>query len=328
VSEADLPAAPSVAPAIPTLDLSTVDGHELVEALAASSCVFLVGHGVDPTDLDALLGTAREFYSLPDDQKRLVEWSGEPPWRGWQPIYEGGPSALLLERFELSLAPGGQVGSDGLPTPLDEWAATFDQWPEQPEGMRAAWSRMYAHLHGLAGRVAALIAQDLGVPAEDVEAWTTRQHANLVVNHYLAQHEAPAEGRIRQRSHTDIGGLTLLWTDDAPGGLEARLGPGGTWVPVQVPEGAWLLQAGDLLHLWSGGRIPANDHRVVNPPRVEGVAQVPRYSVAYFHHPDLSTWVAPVLDDAGAVGSAVGALDHIVLRQAVSGLADAAELPA
>jgi isopenicillin N synthase-like dioxygenase len=233
------------------------------------------------------------------------------------------PQALLLERFEVALASGGAS--------LPDWAATFEQWPVTPPGLRTAWTEVYVTLHALASRLTTLIAAGLNLPAEDLPAWTTRQHSNLVVNHYLAQEQPPEPGRVRQRSHTDIGGVTLLWNEaapEAPGGLEARIGPDGSWVPVRFPPGALLLQAGDLLHLWSRGRIPANDHRVVNPSREPGVPQVARYSAVFFHHPDLDTWVAPAVPetDAGEAGEALeatAARDHILARQHSSAAQDA-----
>jgi isopenicillin N synthase-like dioxygenase len=304
---------------VPVLDLTRTTGTELVDALAASSCVFVTGHGLDPAALDALLRTGRAFCALPESDKAAVQWSGEGPWLGWQPVYAGGPSALLLERFEVSLTPGGRSAG------LDEWGATFPLWPAHPADMAEAWTEVYAHLHTVASRVTTLVAEGLGLPAADLPAWTERQHSNLVLNHYLAQEEPPEPGRVRQRAHTDIGGITLLWADDTPGGLEARIGPGGTWVPVSFPPGALLVQAGDLLHRWSRGRIPANDHRVVNPPRTGG-PQVARYSVVFFHHPDLVTWVAPDGADGQAdVEAGVGARDHVLARQRQSGRLDAAQ---
>jgi isopenicillin N synthase-like dioxygenase len=296
----------------PVIDLTRATPAELVSGLQLSSCVFLTNHGLSGDALAALLSTGRDFFALPTERKAAVRWSGEGPWRGWQPVYDGGPQALLLERFEVALAPG------GADRPIDDWAAGFDQWPAEPAGLREAWAGVYATLHALASRLTTMIADGLGLPAADLPAWTTRQHSNLVLNHYLAQPQAPEPGRVRQRAHTDIGGITLLWADGsagAPGGLQAQIGPDGTWVPVTFPPpvepsaGALLLQAGDLLQLWSHGQIPANNHRVVNPPRAAGVAQVPRYSAVFFHHPDLDTWVAPAGTDA---------LSHILWRQRTS----------
>lgn len=298
---------------IPILDLSTTDGDELVASLIGSSCVFITGHGLSPDQLDALLRASREFFELPEHDKARVQWSGELPWKGWQPVHSAGSGRMLLERFEVTLAP------DPVPGSRERWADSFDQWPAQPASFRAVWTETYAQLHRIASEVTHLIADGLDAPADDVAAWTSAQHANLVVHHYLAQHERPDPGEVRYQPHTDIGGVTLLWADDAPGGLEARLGAEGTWVPVVHPPGALLVQAGDLLHRWSRGRIPANVHRVANPPDDPDARPRARYSVAYFHHPDLRTWVAPadLTDDStgDAGGDGVHAFEHVLERQ-------------
>ena len=55
----------------------------------------------------------------------------------------------------------------------------------------------------------------------------------------------PEPGQLRIRQHTDRGGLTLLWADQAPGGLEVMLPRSREWVPVLIPADAFLVQAGD-----------------------------------------------------------------------------------
>lgn len=304
---------------VATIDYARASPTELVDSLVSSSCVFLVGHPLDPGTLEPWIATAAEFFERPEAEKSLVQWSGQGPWRGWQPVFAGGPQAMLLERFEVNLAAGGQ-GSGAA------WADTFDLWPARPAAMKAAWTNAYAQLHAMAAELTTRIARGLSLPEDDLPAWTVGQHSNLVVNHYLAQTDPPNPGQVRQRPHTDIGGLTLLWADDSPGGLEAQIGAAGEWVPISVPPGALLLQAGDLLHRWTGGRIPANNHRVVNPPRGGTGPQSDRYSAVFFHHPDVETWVAPARPDAdGSIGQ-VAALEHILDRQKQSAAHDAAPL--
>jgi isopenicillin N synthase-like dioxygenase len=289
---------------IPVLDLSATTSAELVAGLQSSSCVFLTGLDSFSQDLADLMASAQAFFALPEEEKRAVRWSGTGPWQGWQPVYDSGPAASPMERFEVALPDPDGFGSTA------EWAATFGQWPVRPEDMRATWARYYRTMRELANHLVTLIAEALSLPESDLPAWTAHQHSNLCVNHYLAQFEPPKPGAIRSGAHTDIGGITLLWAENNPGGgLEAHLGPGGTWVPVVFPPNALLLQAGDLLHLWSGGLIPANNHRVVNPSRDPEVEQTDRYSVVFFHHPDLDASIAA--DQA----TTLSARDHVMARQ-------------
>ncbi|HET6502053.1 MAG TPA: 2OG-Fe(II) oxygenase family protein [Amycolatopsis sp.] len=292
---------------IPVLDLSSITATGLVADLRSSSCVFLTGLDTFAPDLSALLASARAFFSLPEKEKLPVRWGGSGPWQGWQPVYDSGPAASPLERFEVALPDPAAFGD------IDEWAGTFRQWPDSPPEMRRTWARYYRAMRELANRIVSLIAEALSLPGSELPAWTDKQHSNLCVNHYLAQVDPPAPGAIRSGAHTDIGGITLLWAENNPGGgLEAQLGPDGGWVPVVFPPDAILLQAGDLLHWWSRGSIPANRHRVINPSRESGVEQRDRYSVVFFHHPDLD---AAITTDPAIT---VTAREHVLARQRTS----------
>jgi isopenicillin N synthase-like dioxygenase len=288
---------------IPVIDLSRASGAELVAGLQSSSCVLLTGLGAIPDQARAAVAASDAFFELSEAEKRQVQWSGAGEWSGWQPLYAAGGDALALERYEVALA-----DPETFDTP-EQWLAEYDQWPARPAELRTLWGVYYQSMWALTERLIGMLEEALDLPADDIPAWTDRQHSNLCVNHYLAQIEPPRPGQARQKPHTDHGGLTLLWTDGQPG-LEAQIGPPDTWVPLQVPSDALLLQAGDLLHLWSRGTIPANNHRVVNPPRGAGMVQRDRYSLVYFHHPDLDSWITA--DDAG---NAISAREHVMARQ-------------
>ena len=284
------------APQIPLLDLDRATPAELLAALQSSSCLFVTGALVSAARAPEIRAAAEAFFHLPEVLRQAVAWSGRGAWQGWQRMQAESdadrPDADLVERFA-------------------RWSESFALWPDQPAGFRDIWMRHYAAMHRLASRVLAMSTEALGMAptADTLHDWTTRQWSNLVVNHYPPQLAAPEAGRMRSRPHTDIGGLTILWTDDRTGGLEARIGGDGGWVPVHIPPGALLVQAGDLLRRWTGGRIPANLHRVVNPAPGSEAAAAGRFSVVYFHHPDMETAIG------GEDGAPLIAGEHVRRRQ-------------
>jgi isopenicillin N synthase-like dioxygenase len=279
-------------PVVPTIDLRTAPVEEIAEALMASSCAFVTGHGVPEARRTDLMEVSREFFDLPLDEKARVQWPGDGRWRGWQPLIDSkvdrrqAAKPDLLERYEFQLGPG----PDGTDEGLLRRSADFGLWPDRPAGFRLAWARYYSALAGLASRVVSSIAATLDLPSDQLRDWCEDQYANLVVNNYLPQVEAPAPGQLRQRAHTDIGGLTVLWADDAPGGLEVRMPGVPGWTAVQFPPDVYLIQAGDLLARWTNQRIRANIHRVTNPP---AASPTRRMSIVYFHYPRLDTVVTP-----------------------------------
>jgi len=290
---------------VPVVDLSAPDaGIALVSALTTHASALLVGHGVDPALRRRVIELSREFFALPEEEKDAVRWDGTGLWSGWQPVYAGRPELTgdrvpdLVERFECQ--------------ELDR----FDRWPARPEGFAEAWTDYYRAAGNLATRLVLLAAEVLDLPTDDLPAWTDGQFANMVANHYLPQPEPPLPGQTRVAAHTDRGGITLLAADEAPGGLEVR--PGGRgWTPVVIPEDAYVVQVGDLFSRWTNRCVPANVHRVVNPPR-EVAATASRLALVYFHHPSLDAVVAPApscVDGEHPAVTPIRCRDHLARRQ-------------
>ena len=102
--------------------------------------------------------------------------------------------------------------------------------------------------------------------------------------------DAPAD-QYGSAPHTDFGCLTLLFEEgllqDAAGGLELQAAD-GAWIAAPPVEGALLVNTGDIVPVWSGGRWRSTPHRVVNPPDRD------RYSIAWFYDPSLDATIAPL----------------------------------
>jgi isopenicillin N synthase-like dioxygenase len=290
---------------VPVVDLSSpTAGGDLVRSLELASSALIVGHGVDLALREEVIARSREFFAQPREVKARVRWPGTGPWHGWQPVYEGVDELTgtrvpdLLERFEVQ--------------EVDE----FDFWPDSVAGFREAWLAYYFSCATLASRLVRLVAGELELPESVLADWTDRQFANLVANHYLPQVTPPLPGQTRTGAHTDRGGVTLLAADEAPGGLEVRLG-GREWVPVVIPPDAYVLQVGDLFARWTNRRLPANVHRVVNPP-AEVAATSSRLALVYFHYPALDTVVTPAPSCVTADRPALPPLvcgEHLLARQ-------------
>ncbi|KAJ7615251.1 hypothetical protein DFH06DRAFT_1367364 [Mycena polygramma] len=80
------------------------------------------------------------------------------------------------------------------------------------------------------------------------------------------------------KGHTDIGSVTILWSQPI-GGLQI-LSPDGSWRWVRHMDNAVVINAGDVLTFLCGGFYPATRHRVIQPPADQ--AGLPRLGVFYF----------------------------------------------
>ena len=63
---------------------------------------------------------------------------------------------------------------------------------------------------------------------------------------------------------------------------------------VQPVQGTMVVNAGDMLAMWSNDLIKSTKHRVVEPPlkgKEVDDGHPARYSVAYFGNPDFDAWI-------------------------------------
>ncbi len=91
---------------------------------------------------------------------------------------------------------------------------------------------------------------------------------------------ADAEG-VRAGAHEDINLITLLLGAEEAG-LEL-LDRDGRWLAIKPPEGAMVVNVGDMLQRLTNHVLPSTTHRVVNPPLERRGHS--RYSMPFFLHP-------------------------------------------
>ncbi len=85
--------------------------------------------------------------------------------------------------------------------------------------------------------------------------------------------------------HTDAGVLTVLLQDDV-GGLQVHRD--GQWHNIPPTEGAFVINTGDMMQVWSNDNYKAAMHRVL------AMESSDRYSIPFFFNPPASTRVSPL----------------------------------
>jgi isopenicillin N synthase-like dioxygenase len=87
--------------------------------------------------------------------------------------------------------------------------------------------------------------------------------------------------------HSDYGCVTLLLTDETKGALQVRLRD-GSYLNVDPVPGAFVVNIGDMIELWTNGLWHSVRHRVIH--RGEGY----RVSVPFFYEPNWDAVVKPL----------------------------------
>ena len=271
---------------VPVIDVS----HEGVVGDVRSACedvgfLVVVGHGVPDGTVDAIAAPSRAFFDLPDEEKRRY---GDGPLTPGLPVYRP-------LRSEALAATGGDAAPADLKQSLD-WGPTLPGvgWPP---GLEAPYRAYLAEMHRVARRLRRLFALALGRDADWFEPYADEESSSLRVIDYPEAGGGHPEGQLRAGAHRDYGFLTILKTEDAPGGLQVQT-RAGEWVDVPTVPGGFVVNLGDLLAEWTGGRWVSTPHRVVLPPpdRAHGSR---RQSLVFFHNPRADAYIETLGTTAG-----------------------------
>jgi isopenicillin N synthase-like dioxygenase len=254
------------------------------------------GHGVDPELIEAVGAVSRAFFDLPLAEKMRIVRPAPDVTRGYMPM-----KAEVLVRSRGGDAPGdlneslmiGPVDTDdGAYYTAREAGRHFapNLWPERPDGLRALYERTYRVMDALAIDLMRLFALALRLPERYFDASVDRSISRLRVRNYPAPIEPPVPGQLRAGAHSDYGSLTILKTEDRPGGLQVQ-GKAGEWLDVPHRPGCFVVNIGDMMARWTNDRWVSTLHRVVNPPP-ERVADSRRQSIVFFQNPNYDAVVA------------------------------------
>ena len=299
---------------MPVIDLSADPRQAAVEVGAACreiGFLTVVGHGIPPDVIERTAAAARTFFDLPDAEKRTL---GEGDAVDGLPAYR----PLRSERLASSL---GRATPGDLKESLD-WGPAVPGygWPSRPPELRAAFEAYHAAVSGLGGRLRRLFALALDLPEDWFEESFRGHSSSMRVINYPQPEGEVEPGQLRAGAHTDYGCMTILRTEDAPGGLQVQTRDGG-WHDVHSVPGSFVVNLGDMMARWTNDRWAATLHRVAVPP-ADRTAGSRRQSIVFFHDPrgDAVIECIPSCTDAGDPPhyAPVTALEHVKAKAAAA----------
>ncbi|MEY3702739.1 MAG: hypothetical protein RLZZ561_359 [Pseudomonadota bacterium] len=265
---------------IPTLSLADQDRDPegFAQAFGASFSSFgfavVTDHGIDPTLIARAWDQTRQLFDLPEEAKRRYYSAALAGQRGYTPfgteIAKDAAHVDLKEFWHVGRdLPAGHRFRDHMPDNI---------WPAELPEFEAIFTAMYAAFDRAGNQLLSAIARYLGLApdwfADKVE------HGNSVMRllHYPPiPVDAPG---IRAGAHGDINLITLLLGAEE-GGLQL-LTRQGDWLSIAPPEGALVINVGDMLERLTNNQLPSTIHRVLNPPPER--RHIPRYSMPFFLH--------------------------------------------
>ncbi|KAG8877837.1 hypothetical protein FRB97_003118 [Tulasnella sp. 331] len=297
--------------AIPSIDVDS-QAAKIPDAIADLGFLFLKSPSVpSPESIARMFEIAEEFFLHEHiDEKSKVGYTiGNVGW-----------IRVRQEKLDSEEHPAGDIKEAFNMRPFD--SNDKAQQPLPPSLLRnqqdiASFARS---CHGLCMRVLEALALSLNL----VNDFFTSRHSSdrprgtiLRLLYYpptdLRESPNKAHGDdIRAGAHSDYGSITLLFQKEV-GGLQILLPPSSKsakseWLDAPVVKDAVLVNIGDLMDFWTGGKFKSTMHRVVLP-RSEKEAG-PRFSIAYFLQPDddvlISRLTSPTSETETEMGADIG----------------------
>ena len=262
-------------PVLSLADAPRTLSRDLGDSFATFGFAMVRDHGLDPALVASAWDLTAQFFALPEADKRAYLIPGQGGARGYTAfgteIAKGAKTHDLKEFWHVGRdLPAGHKLADTMPPNI---------WPTRPEGFRETFEELYAELDRVGAIILARIAVWLGLDEDWFDPAIADGNSVLRLLHYPPVPNTQG-GAIRAGAHEDINLITLLLGAEEAG-LEL-LTRNGQWLAVDPPQGALVVNIGDMLQRLTNHVLPSTTHRVRNPDGER--SRHSRYSMPFFLH--------------------------------------------
>lgn len=295
---------------LPVIDLAPLrdrrDGGDVPDAIRrameAHGFFYVTGHGVGADLTGRAQSAALDFFRRPVAEKQRVAVTRHH--RGWNALGDavmyGASKPDHKEFFQI-----------GLDLPLDDPDVAAGQplrgpnvFPDAPADFRPAFQAWFQAMAEAGDLLLQGVALSLGADRHFFRSHYAKPLQRTQAVWYPRQPAELGDDQFGVAPHTDFGLITLLWQDGS-GGLEVQH-PDRGWIPAPPVDRTLVVNAGDLMQRWTGGRYRSTPHRARNRHADD------RLSIATFYDPSFDARIDPA--DFGADGEPTTAGAHILGR--------------
>lgn len=245
-------------PVLSLTDRSETFAKAIGESFREFGFALVRDHGLDPELIARGWALTEEFFALPEAEKRRYRLPGGSGARGYTPLrteIAKGASISDLKEFW-------HVGRELAPRHPLRAVMPPNIWPERPAGFAETFRALFTAMDRAGGLILARIALHLGLPERWFDPAIADGNSVLRLLHYPPVDGDPG-GALRAEAHEDINLITLLLGAEEAGlQLQAR---DGRWLDIAPPEGALVVNIGDMLERLTNHVLPSTTHRVRNP---------------------------------------------------------------
>lgn len=263
---------------------------EIHKACRETGFFYIKNHGIPEGMIQAQLECARQFFSLPQEDKIKLNVAHSPSMRGYEPM----AIQALDDGSRPDFKEGFMAGIDGLQayTTNGEFNS-LNQWPNSNPEIRVQVEAYIQAMTGLGKHLLGMLALSLELPENYFAEGVERPMITNRLLHYPPQPRVGDGNQIGAGAHTDWGMITMLLQDDV-GGLEVR-NADGEWIRAPHIPNTFIINLGDMVPVLTRGIYRSNMHRVLNLN-----PELHRYSVPTFFDPSYHYRIKPLAHFEGA----------------------------
>lgn len=275
---------PALLNEVPSLDLADYTSGDVAKkekfiadlgaAFTNIGFVAIKNHGLTDHMRNKLYESVKEFFSLPEAEKRKYEFPELFGQRGY--ISKGKETAKGFKIADLK-----EFYHIGQPEPVGDMAANV--FPDEFPDFKAYTIEVYKTFENTGKTLLKAIALYLGLDEDYFEDKVKNGDSILRALHYfpIENPDLVPDGAVRAAAHGDINLITLLMGASAEG-LEV-LRRDGKWIAITALPDQIVVNVGDMLDRLTNHKLKSTIHRVVNPPREK--MGTSRFSIPFFMHP-------------------------------------------
>ncbi|KAF8270783.1 Clavaminate synthase-like protein [Lactarius quietus] len=301
---------PKAASALPIIHIAPwIEGHDHKGRLSTAAAIHAacieygffyldVSSYVDPREPEELASLAREFFSLPTEEKDKISRSNQDDARGYQRLREN-----------VTLGKNDNQEAIDFYRPVENpdknkllWGE--NQWPPIP-GFREKYEAWIDKMKTLGLMVMHAMAMGLGMTDAEWEDLKSQVDDSFWVLRIIGYPPLPNDDDgLSCGAHKDYGCLTFLSADATRGALQVFLpqqflaveNPGaaireegieeGVWITVDPVPGCVVCNIGEMWEIWTNGLYKGTLHRVIH--------RGTNYRIPFFFEPNFNARVAPL----------------------------------
>ena len=285
---------------IPVIDISSFQtgnsgDKRTVAAQVAQACqsigfLVIAGHGIAPSTVTTLYDAGKAFFDLPLEEKLRVRRPRNDQNRGYIPYGEETLARMHGGDTPPDFKEVFAIGPDKVPDepyytgPNSYPSFAPNLWPENPASLYPVMKTYFSAMEQLMRLIARIFAVALEQSEDYFEDKLDKHTSQLRLLHYPCPDQALADNQLRCGVHTDLGMITILRNEAAPGGLQVCT-PNGEWIDAPAIDNTFVVNLGDLMMRWTNDRWLSTPHRVAVPVP-SSRSQSRRLSIGYFVGPN------------------------------------------